>query len=1064
MKLFHDKEAYFLRLSFLLLLVGAPSFLSGGIVKEGVFVPKEGLSVEYRQSPVGIGASRPRLSWKIIADGTNIKQCAYRVLVAESRAALDAGIGDLWDSGKVASDQQLNIRYSGKPLVSGREVWWKVKVWDNVGRESTWSESAKFVTAVMAPSEWNASWIGPAAVTRPDANLGSAKWLIGSEIYRKEFVLDRALGDKEVVEFIHAAKGIHWIFVNGVLFYRPYLYMYEGKVFNWRQVRFRDIKPFLRTGKNEIKVCMDAADYTQSGFIGVMRFADEREIATDESWTGSAWDAQVLGDKATKLSVMNLSVTNTVTASGAMVARDRAAVDWTKELILREEVNSPAFEKRFAVKKGLKSAVLQITGMGLYEAFMNDRRIGDKLLDPAQTYYDKTVLYSTYLLTDLVKEGDNRLSVLLGHGWYDVRSISYWNYDVAPWRDFPRLLAQLELTYEDGTRETVVSDDSWRQIDSPVAYDCMREGEVIGAKHVRAVDLKKKVVFAEKVKGPAGRLKAQQMPGTKVREEIKPCAIYAVKEGGWQIVFPENIAGWIRLKMRGLEKGDVVTIRYDEFPVSEVRQIDALFFYPGSHLFCAENAALQTDRVIARGTGEEIYEPRFTYHGFQYVWVRGLKEKPKVEDVIAKVIHNDFRKISSFDCSSASLNRLLKMADRSYVSNYVNGFPTDCPHREKNGWTGDAAFTSELAQYLYENTACSEKWLCDIKDSQAADGSIPCCVPNSGHVMKACDGPDWANVLPILTWDLWIYRDDRQMLDEMYPTVVAYLNYLRSRETEIGLVSCGLGDWCSVGSERPSVAYCNSVFYYQAVKFASLMAREKGLLTDAAKFARWADENLAAVRKKFYRGKGVWDNGGQTAQALAVTHGLSAASERQATADRLIATVAEKGEHVDVGVHGMKNLFRALSIVGRTDLAFRVLTNETSPSLVDWIKAGGTSLWESFNGSGSHNHIMFGDFAAWAYEYLAGIRLATTEESTAAVPVVTGRAFKNLLIAPAFINELNFVKAEVDGPYGRIKSEWKREGGKIFVRVVLPPGVEATVRLTGQKEVKVGSGEWTWSF
>lgn len=342
------------------------------------------------------------------------------------------------------------------------------------------------------------------------------------------------------------------------------------------------------------------------------------------------------------------------------------------------------------------------------------------------------------------------MRVLVGHGWYDMRSIATWNFDRAPWRDFPRMIARLDIVYEDGEKESIVSDGSWKHVNSPIKYDCFMEGEVYDGREETEMDL-----FAAEVDGPAGVLEARSLPGSKIIRELESQEINDCGDGTYVVKFPENIAGWIRLTLEGQMPGDVVVIRYDErvnpdmTPAEssmqngltagasasgrETRQIDLLFHYTGSHRFCTVGAEMQTDRLICSG-GIEAYEPRFSFKGFHYVVLKGLRNPPK--SIIACVVHTDFKNISKFESSDETLNMLLTMADRSYKANFANGFPTDCPHREKNGWTGDASIASELAQYMFENTAGYEKYLQDICDTQIESGDLSCIAPSCGWGFK----------------------------------------------------------------------------------------------------------------------------------------------------------------------------------------------------------------------------------------------------------------------------------------------------------------------------------------
>lgn len=1029
-------------------------------------VPKSnaphGMTVEWLPSPSGVGVSAPRFAWKqgqgLRPGAKDVVQSAYRLLVASSAAKLDAGVGDLWDTGKVEGRQSLNVAYAGRPLASSRRVYWKVKTWCGKGLESDWSEPQSFVTGLMDAADWKAKWIGPAAATRPDADLGGARWVTGTPDAKGVVTLKKTFsfaGVKpgEFVELLHAGFPQHEIDVNGKPCHR-----WSGHVHDPKFLRFRDVSQWLKPGENEIVVRVHKpADGQPQAFIAALRLPDGRRVVTDASW------GRDLGG-----------------------VRDTA---YGKTMVLREEIASPAFEKTVKISKPLASAILHVTGVGFYEASLNGKKIGDQVLDPSPTAYDKRVLYSTYDVAGQLKQGDNVLNVLVGHGWYDVRSIATWNFDIAPWRDFPRMIAQLELVYVDGTRETVVSDRSWRQVKSPIGYDCIREGEVIGAADPRTPDFDKTVVHAEEVSAPKGRLVAQNCAPAKVMRELKPKAIHALGDGAYVVEFPENFAGWIRMNVKGQRKGDVMVVRYDEridkgFSPAvpsvrdginerlaqeavktgrEKRAIDCHFRYTASQRVCATGAEFQADRFVSSGAAVEVYEPRFTYNGFQYVVLRGLRAAPKVEDVTGCVVHTAFPTIGSFTCSDETFNTLMKMGERAYKSNFADGVPTDCPHREKNGWTGDASIASELAQYCFENTAGYEKWLQDICDNQLASGDISGIIPSSGWGFQWGNGPAWDSALPVVAWNLWCYRGDRRVLDAIYPTLRRYVDFTTTKASG-SLVKHGLGDWIPVDRRHmPATELTSSCYYYQAASILSRIAGLRGEKDVEAKYAALARDVAAAINGKYYKGDGVYDNGGQTAQAFPLAYGVVPAAERAKVEAKLVESVMKTDGHVDMGLLGTKHVFRALSLAGRTDLAFKMLTNPTAPSPVEWIQKGGTTLWEDWGDGASRNHIMFGDFVAWAYEFLAGIRLPETARSSAAVPEAPAQAFREIVIAPQAIAALDSVSATVDGPYGVISSAWKRAGSAFTLDVAVPPNTTALVRLPDGTERRVGSGSHSFS-
>ena len=976
----------------------------------------DGLTVERRKDPVGIDSQKPRLGWRL-PSGVR-RQTAYEI---ES---------DGWSSGKVVSDRQTDVSWGGRELETSQRVTWRVRVWDENDAVSAWSAPSTFVCGVMRPSDWRARWIGPSEDSYAPVDMANARWIVSdvTNAFCRAFLL--ASAPTGVCELAFAATGEYDLRLNGV----PVAQTYFEHFHEWKLLRTIDVGAQLKEGTNELVAVIRQDAGRRPAFIARLDLPGPDVLTTGADWG----DVRELG--------------------GLREIEDGA------KIVARYEIKPPAFLRAFAVSGSVARATLHATGLGFYEASLNGVRIGDKVLDPSPTDYDKRVLYSTYVLDGMLREGTNELKLVLGHGWYDVRSIASWNYDTAPWRDLPRAIAQLEIQYADGRHENVVTDETWRQVGSPVAYDCIREGEISRG------EAPKSSGQPVAVRAPRGRLVASGLPGARKLRRLKPTSIRRIGEGAWSVSFAENIAGWVRLRMRGLKPGDVVSLTYDERlapnggpaqvfdwhqeqsiwasrPGVCYRDIDRYLVEGQSYRVLPGPGVHQRDRYIASGCGVEAYEPRFMYHGFQHVIVRGLAEQLTADDIAAYVVGTDFADIGSFRCSHETFNRMMTAASRSYRANFADGFPTDCPHREKNGWMGDAAVASTLAQFMFENTAGYEKWLGDIVDSQRASGELPGIAPTSGWGFKWGNGPVWDMALPLVAWNLWTYRADRRALDSAYPALVKYLSFMRREKERQELVDWGLDDWVPArDSAKPSREYTVSCYYLKALEIAADMARVKGLDNASEDFAVRAGGVRTALRTKFGRGNGIWDNGGETAQALALEFGLCSGEEEQrATESRLVQAFREADDHVTMGLVGMTHAFRALSKAGRTDLAFRVLTQPTRPSPAAWILGGATTLHESWDSDTSLNHVMFADFAAWAYQHLAGIR-----------PVAPG--FKAILLAPEPIDDLDFAEAETECPYGTIRSSWTRSGKAIRYSFVVPPGTSARICVPGRPAENVGPG------
>jgi alpha-L-rhamnosidase len=1006
------------------------------------------LRVENMENPAGLDCAAPRLSWQLQARGgrRNLVQHSYQIKVADSPAALDDAT--LWDSGRVVADAQFNIPYAGRALESSQRCYWKVRVWtDAQGAPSEWSRPARWLTGVMRPADWKAAWIGPARSTRPDYDLTGAQWIwngfagtlaesdAGNSFYYAAFDAPPDVAQRPMIMAL-TADDEYEVHINGELAAKCW-----GHFNEWRWMRFIAVARHLRPGRNVIAVRVLNKERGPTGLLMVIR--DERDslLRTDGSWravrnNGKEWFRPEAG-----------------AAEGLKPVRIAGPVGCAPwgEIVRRFEIASPAFEKSFSIAdKPVERAILHITGLGFYEASLNGRRIGSKVLDPNPTRYDKRVLYSTYDLTGEIRSGENRMEVLLGHGWYDLRSVSVWNFDNAPWRDFPRMIAQLEIYFKDGTTHTIGTDESWRHVNSPVGYDCIREGMVIGRRHPDAPDFDKQTLMAEIVPAPAGRLTASALPPTVVSRTFKPQSVTRAGQDHWVVDFGQNLAGWVDLKVSGQSRGDKITLIYgerlNEDGTLHNRTISAHFRYPASTALVSDGF-FQTDHILCDGSDGWVRYPHFVYHGFQYVEIKGLKRRPDAASIVASVVQTDFKPAGSFRCSNELLNKLQDAALWAYIGNFSNGFPTDCPHREKNGWTGDASLAAEMGVYNFDNTAAYEKWIFDIMDEQRPDGNVAAIIPTSGWGYQWGNGPAWDSALVIIPWTLYVYRGDLRILENAYGRMKLYVDYMTGRSKD-HLVSHGLGDWIPAKSKVPAEVTSSGYFYLDAMivaRTAELLGRQE----DARNYAALAGRIKEAFNRKFYQGGGLYSIGTQTALACALHQGIAEA-DKVAPTQRALAELVEKKDDCvpDFGILGSKYIFRALSDAGRSDLAYAMLNKTGRPSFGKWIvEDGATTLWEDWDEGASRNHIMFGDFSAWMYQYLAGIRLSDDVCAVAQKVDPAKVAFKEFIIAPDPVEGLTWVSASHDSPYGEIRASWRIRSNEFIVDVSVPVNTSATVYL-----------------
>jgi alpha-L-rhamnosidase len=593
------------------------------------------------------------------------------------------------------------------------------------------------------------------------------------------------------------------------------------------------------------------------------------------------------------------------------------------------------------------------------------------------------------------------------------------------------MLLHLRIEGEDGSLRTVVSDGTWKAATGPVVLDSIRAGEVHDARREnpgwdKAGFEDSAWAPATVVAPPAGKLAAQKMPPLRVTETIRPKSMRETRPGVFLFDLGQNISGWARLRVNG-PAGARVTLRYSE-RVREDGSFDreeiSKFVFAGP---------FQEDVYILAGGSEETWEPRFSYHGFQYVEVTGFPGNPTLDSIEGRVVHTDFEKAGEFRCADELLNRIQELTDWSFRGNY-HGYPTDCPQREKNGWTGDAHLAAEQGLYNWRSAAAYTKWIDDIRDEQQESGEIAAIIPTSGWGYAWGNGPAWDSAYVLIPWYVYLYRGDLRILEENYESMKRYVDYVASRSPD-HIADFGLGDWAPADTETPRDVTSTGYFHVDSLivaRAAKLLCRNE----DAAKYERLAGAIRTAFHEKFSDRSGGIANNSQTALSCALFQDLAAAEERSLIVERLVEAVHARDDHLDTGILGAKYLFNTLSENGRHELAYRIATQTTPPSYGDWIERGATTLWEHWGGHSSLNHIMFGDISAWMFKYLAGIRVDPEQPG-----------FEHVIIHPQPPAGLGWAEASHHSMRGPIHSRWERKNGSIVLRVSLPPNTSGTVTL-----------------
>jgi len=703
------------------------------------------------------------------------------------------------------------------------------------------------------------------------------------------------------------------------------------------------------------------------------------------------------------------------------------------------------FKKEFVVNKKIMKARAYIAVAGLYELYINGKKIGDHFLDPTYTRFDRRNMYVTYDVTKELKEGSNEIKVLLGNGWYNHQPTAVWNFDQAHWRGRPSFYMDLRITGTDGSVQTISTDESWKTALSPVIFNSIYTGEIRDATKENIPDSAwKQPIF---VSAPSQNIVAQAMHPIRLTDTVTPINMRKFSDTDYVFDIGRNIAGVSQLKLHG-EKGTVIKLKHGENldSIGHVDQSNIIVHYRPTD----DTDPFQTDIYILKGEGEESFMPHFNYKGFQYVEVTSNKPvELKKENLLAYFAHSDVPAVGKINSSSPIINKIWEAANNSYLSNLF-GYPTDCPQREKNGWTGDAQIAVETGLYNFDAITVYEKWMADHRDEQQPNGVLPSIIPTSLWGYEWGNGPDWTSSIAIIPWNLYLFYGDSRCLKDCYPNIKRYVDHIDELFPS-GLCSWGLGDWVPVKSKTPKELTSTCYYYADATILASA-AKLFHNDADYAKYHALAEKIKNAFNKKYFdESTGIYADGFQTELSVPLFWGLVPENQQTKVAAALARKVVADGTSLDVGLLGSKAILNALSENGYADLAYQLASKETFPSWGYWIKKGATTFFENWNIDAgrdlSLNHIMFGEISAWFYKALGGIK-----------PDPAQPGFKNILLHPYFVKGLDHFSCYHDGPYGRIESSWKRSGDKIQYTVVVPSYSTADLFLPGKSKQILGAG------
>lgn len=833
------------------------------------------LTTDYEDNLIGIGNLKPAFCWKLSSPERNTLQTAYELQVAATMSDISSGKNLSWNTGRINSAQSVHVLYNGPELKSRQRYYWRVRVWDNKGNTSPWSEVKYWETGLLNLSDWSAKWIEAAAVT------------------------------------------------NG------------------------------------------------------------------------------------------------------------------------SESPAPIFFKSFNVKAPVKSARLYVTAHGIYEVKLNGKNISDHLLAPGWTSYHKRLQYQTYDVTSFLQTGENATVATVGDGWY--RGFLEWRGRRNWYGKEAGLLYQLEITFADGKKQIVVSDKDWKSsFDGPVRASDIYNGETFDSRLDKPVTaaVAKNWKSVRVVDTLLNNLVAQQGPPVTRHEQFKALKVIKTPKGETVIDFGQNLVGWVQVKIKG-QAGDTLKIKHAEVLDKEGN------FYTGNL-----RTARQENNYILDGT-DQFLEPHFTFQGFRYIKVTGLRNEPDVNSFTAVAIYSGMQPTGTFTSSNSLVNQLQHNIQWGQKGNFVD-IPTDCPQRdERLGWTGDAQVFFNTAAYNMNVATFFTKWLQDVKADQYDNGCVPAVIPIT--VDRINDGSaGWGDAATIIPWNFYTIYGDKRLLEQQYSSMKAWVDYIRSiSKNNLWDNSRHYGDWLfyTMDNDRDGRAAVTDKFLIaQAFYAASTQnlinaARVLGKTDDVTTYTPLLKDIKDAFNREYVTPSGKLVSNTQTAYVLALNFDLLPENLRQQAAQRLVENIGAYKDHITTGFLGTPYICHVLTRFGYTDVAYKLLLQETYPSWLYPVKMGATTIWERWNGiktdgtfeaesMNSFNHYAYGAIGDWMYKTISGIK-----------PDATNPGYKHFIIKPEPGGKFTTANATLETLYGKISSKWVIEDGMFKLDVNVPANTSATVVL-----------------
>jgi alpha-L-rhamnosidase len=1000
--------------------------------------------VEQKVTPLGIDAPSPRISWIATSTLRGARQTAYQILVASDEANCRKGQGNLWDSGKVASVQNVLLPYGGSTLSPRTRYFVQVRLWDE--QDKMFAATTWFETGLLNsdPSAWKAQWIGlrPANDNERRPFVG-ARWIAPAPLattaatkrvgYTKRF--DLPPSDKVVsadLYFVGPSRGRPWdeeadhrVTINETALRR-----FSSDL---RDPRRLTVTSFLRPGGNQLWI--DSPYFKDKAILVTLRLelADGRVrfIQSDRSWASRTIDKPSFPEEWRK------------------DAPEMAPFVPSKELGMfgeRIDAKDPSFaaidqlvpvaqlRKSFSVAKAVTKARLYATAAGVYEMTVNGFAVGADLLSPGWTDYSKRVLYQTYDVTKLIHYGPNAVAALLADGWYAGRTglgQHLWGFEKA-------LRAELHISYADGTEDVIASDGSWRGSTGPIRSSDLLDGEQFDARLDNPLwntagfdDRTWRAVFVPSINIP--HIDAATAPAVKETQVVRARNVTTPEPGVQIFDLGQNMVGSIRMRFTA-PRGSKITVRYAE-----------ILDKSGKLFTDSLRSARVLDEYVSAGRIQEVLQPKFTFHGFRYVEVRGLTKPLPISSIVGLVWHSDLPRTGSFQTSNAKLNQLQSNIVWGQRGNFLS-IPTDCPARdERLGWTGDIQLFAPTATFNMDSDAFIANYLVALQDGQRADGAVPFVAPTTTELGYGSFG--WGDAIVLLPTLLYDVYGDLEPAKRQYNAMKKWVDFRTSEAKGFLNEKWGFGDWVAPPPGTPNKVI-GPMFHARVAKLVANTAELLGKPDDARTYNTLFDNIVQAINKAHVSDDGHITSDTQTSYVIALRYDILPVEKRALAVKHLLAAIARSNGHLNTGFLGTGHLLPALSMVGHDEAAYKLLLTETYPSWLYTVNNGATTMWERWNGyspeegprdvggMNSYNHYAFGAVGEWMYETLAGIKRA---------PKSPG--FASFVIRPRPGGDLKFVRARYHSVRGDIGSAWSKTGKTFTMDVEVPVHASAKVHV-----------------